>query len=80
MEFEKNSFEENNGGYIVLWHMVKKKPQRGLLNSLIGTTSYKKILVPIVKRYHTKDVALFSYNTLKERGYHRPTLLKIVRE
>ncbi len=78
MEEVGENFEEDNGGYVVMWHMVKNKPQKGLLNSILGNS--KKVLIPIIQRYQTHDVALFSYNTIKERGYYQPKLMKVIME
>jgi hypothetical protein len=69
---------ENEGKYIVMWHLCKKLPRKGFLNQVFG--KYVKIIKTVVNRYDSEEIAQYGYNTIKSKSYYRPLLLKVIKE
>lgn len=70
--------KNENGAYIVMWHMAKRQKKLGLWNIL--TKKETKRLKPIMQRYETEEIAKYGYKNIKNNGGIKPYLLKVISE
>ncbi len=66
------------GEYLVMWQVCKKIPISGMLNRLLGR--YRKVVVPMFKRYDSEEIANYGYRIIKSNTGAKPMLLKVVKE